>query len=259
LVGVGLPLIISVIIKPDWSKAAKFWTAFVFVIMASFGDIYFSGQFVLADIGGTMLKMLFIAFTSYKVFWHPSGITDKIEKNVNPGKAGLPIALAFILLFSACSIRFADPVEIYSKLLRAAGRRISWHVLKAHPELIPDTRKYFDYANVTCGDDPNLPVDKSVLETAVGNIGTFFETKLGDEWAGDDAALFASLFKLSEEDETSARMYWEYICPGFLQGFKEGLEKAEGQTFFTRPLKRAKLFLIDIFTPVGQSGVGVED
>ena len=83
VVGVLLPIIIATINKPDWSKYIKFYIAFFLCVVAAGIEVFYMGEFSLSDWPVSFLKILFITVGSYKVFWHGSGITDLIERNVN--------------------------------------------------------------------------------------------------------------------------------------------------------------------------------
>jgi hypothetical protein len=125
IIGLGLPLVISMIAQPAWSKAAKFWVSFALVCGAAFGDIYFSGALVLTDLGATFLKILFLAFTSYKVFWHPSGIAEGVERTINSGtKRTLSIrglSMIAVLVFAAFSLTACSGF-----MAKVRTRTVSW-------------------------------------------------------------------------------------------------------------------------------------
>jgi hypothetical protein len=82
VVGVFLPLLASVFIKESWSREVKIGVSFLFVLLASIGNVFYSGQWNLADWGGTLLKILVLSVTTYKGFWSATGVTDYIEKNI---------------------------------------------------------------------------------------------------------------------------------------------------------------------------------
>jgi hypothetical protein len=83
IVGIALPLAIAMVIQPDWKALTKFWVSFVFCLAASAGDIWFSGGLDIADLPTSLLKIVFLCFTSYVAFWKPSGIGGAIEFNIN--------------------------------------------------------------------------------------------------------------------------------------------------------------------------------
>ena len=82
VVGLLLPLLISTILSPDWSKQTKGWISFGLVFLAAAGHLFFIGDFDIASFPGTLLKVLFLATGSYLSFWRPTGINDAVEKNV---------------------------------------------------------------------------------------------------------------------------------------------------------------------------------
>lgn len=79
IVGIFLPLIISVFVREQWTKERKLWISLGFVILASAGYVFYSGEFDLVNIGGTVLKIFGISVTTYKLFWLPSGVTNGLE------------------------------------------------------------------------------------------------------------------------------------------------------------------------------------
>ncbi len=82
VVGVFLPLVISLFVREQWTKERKLWISLLFVVLASAGYIFYTGQFDLQNIGGTVLKIFFISITTYKLFWLPSGVTNGLEVGV---------------------------------------------------------------------------------------------------------------------------------------------------------------------------------
>ena len=82
VVGLLLPLLISTIVSPDWTKQTKGWMSFLLVFLAAAGHLFFIGDFNIANFPGTLLKILFLATGSYLSFWRPTGIKEVVEKNV---------------------------------------------------------------------------------------------------------------------------------------------------------------------------------
>lgn len=81
LVGFWLPLLISVIQKETWTSGIKAWVAFVACVVAAMGTVYFTGGWT--DNSPSVFLLIFVtAVASYKSLWHPTGISDKIEKNI---------------------------------------------------------------------------------------------------------------------------------------------------------------------------------
>ena len=86
VVGFFLPALIAIINRCGWGSGKKYGVSFAVVCVAAIGHLIFAGQWSMADIPGSVLKMLFMTIGSYLVFWRPSGISDKIEAKINPGK-----------------------------------------------------------------------------------------------------------------------------------------------------------------------------
>lgn len=80
--GIFLPLLISTVVREQWSKPIKLWVSFLFVLAASVGYTFYSGEWSVVDLGGTILKVFATTVTTYKLFWLPSGITNSIEHGV---------------------------------------------------------------------------------------------------------------------------------------------------------------------------------
>jgi len=93
VVGVLLPLLISIFIKESWGRTRKIGVSFIFVFLASIGNVFYSGDWNLANFGTTILKILVLSVTTYKGFWSATGLTDTIEK-----KVGLKIIAPFLIL-----------------------------------------------------------------------------------------------------------------------------------------------------------------
>lgn len=82
VIGVVLPLIISVITKRGWDSRLKGWVYFSLAILASIGHLCFLGEFSIKDFPVTLLKVLFLTTGTYFSIWRPTGVTDYIERNV---------------------------------------------------------------------------------------------------------------------------------------------------------------------------------
>ena len=82
VVGIFLPLLVSVFVREQWQKSTKLWVSFCFVLAASAGYIFYTGQFDLANVGATVLKIFGVSVTTYKLFWLPSGVTNSLEFGV---------------------------------------------------------------------------------------------------------------------------------------------------------------------------------
>jgi uncharacterized membrane protein len=86
VVGFFLPSLIAVVNRCTWAQTTKYFVSFCVVCIAVIGHLIFAGEWNVQDIPGSILKMLFMTIGSYLVFWRPSGLSDKIERNINPGK-----------------------------------------------------------------------------------------------------------------------------------------------------------------------------
>lgn len=118
IIGFFLPVIIAAIVKPDWPAMAKYWVSFAIVCVASFGHLWFAGQWSIVDLPGSILKMLSLTIGSYLIFWRPSGINDKIETKINGG------AVKVVVIFAALSamLIFTLPAKADSSFVgRTAG------------------------------------------------------------------------------------------------------------------------------------------
>jgi len=82
VVGLILPLWISIIVSPDWTKQTKGLVSFGLVFVAAAGHLFFMGDFNLANFPGTLLKILFLSTGSYLSFWRPTGIKGVVEKKL---------------------------------------------------------------------------------------------------------------------------------------------------------------------------------
>ena len=82
VIGFFLPVLLSTILRPEWHKDLKYWISFGVVFIVALGDLFFSGNFVLTDIPGTILAALALTIGPYLIFWKPSGLAEKIEKNI---------------------------------------------------------------------------------------------------------------------------------------------------------------------------------
>lgn len=161
IVGVGLPLLIAVVIKPDWPSLTKWWVGFAMCFVVSIGDVWFSGHFVLVDLGGTLLKVVFLCFTSYLTIWKPSGIAEGIEKRVLGGKKfvivaclAMPLAAGGALSLNGCTagtkwIRPGGELVAYEDLTPDEKNRVKvdmyqdqidslWTNSKAFVDIVPD-------------------------------------------------------------------------------------------------------------------------
>lgn len=80
LVGFGLPPIVAIINQPSWPGWARAFVTVVLCVLAGGGTAWFEGSLTDARWTTAVLIVLTAAVASYRMFWRPSQITDKIEK-----------------------------------------------------------------------------------------------------------------------------------------------------------------------------------
>ena len=83
LVGAVLPGAIAVINRQRWSSQTKGLVALGASTLAGAGTSYFAGSFTGQDLVTSILITAVMAFTTYQVWWKPSGVAPTIE-----GKTG---------------------------------------------------------------------------------------------------------------------------------------------------------------------------
>lgn len=86
IVGFLVPNLIAIVQQPKWSQRARAWFTAVACIFFGAGTAYFTGQFNLGDIVGSILTMGVAAITFYKGLWKPSGIAPAIENATTTNK-----------------------------------------------------------------------------------------------------------------------------------------------------------------------------
>ena len=86
IVGFFLPMLIAGVNRCSWPSTTKYAASFIIVCLAAAGHLIVAGEWVPTNIPLSIMKMLFMTIGSYLVFWKPSGLSDKIEAGVNPGK-----------------------------------------------------------------------------------------------------------------------------------------------------------------------------
>jgi len=117
VVGLLLPLLISTIVSPDWTKKTKGWISFILVFLAAAGHLFFIGDFNIANFPGTLLKILFLATGSYLSFWRPTGVKGFVEKKIGTkakntgayGEQGFAKIKLLIVLAALASLIMAIP------------------------------------------------------------------------------------------------------------------------------------------------------
>lgn len=85
VVGVFLPLIISIFKNLAWSDAAKKILFLVFAFVASLIHLYFMEGITWADWPITFLKIGVLMQSVYTWVWKPTGIDEKIAASVGFG------------------------------------------------------------------------------------------------------------------------------------------------------------------------------
>lgn len=92
LVGAILPPIIAVITRQSWRPDQKQIVAGVVCLLAALVSSFVSGQLGFGNVGNVLTSAVVIAVvteTLYRTFYHPTGITDRIEQGVNPDPPGI--------------------------------------------------------------------------------------------------------------------------------------------------------------------------
>ena len=81
-VGIVLPLGISAILRQGWGESQKAWGAFVFCLISSAGTCYFTGvlNFDSKQIAFSTLTIFITAWTTYRNFYKPTGVSAVIDK-----------------------------------------------------------------------------------------------------------------------------------------------------------------------------------
>jgi len=171
VVGLLLPLLISTILSPDWTKQTKGWISFGLVFLAAAGHLFFIGDFDIASFPGTLLKVLFLATGSYLSFWKPTGINDAVEKNVGTkaketgtyGEQGFAkIKLLLVLAALASLVMTVPAFALDVTLAWDANTESNLAGYKIHYNLTQDGPPY----NGTGAMEGNSPID-------VGNVTEF--------------------------------------------------------------------------------------
>jgi hypothetical protein len=73
-------MLIALFIKETWDAKKKVWMSMLFVLLASIGHLFYSGEFDLTNLPETFLKIFGLAVITYKGFWNPSGAINLAEK-----------------------------------------------------------------------------------------------------------------------------------------------------------------------------------
>ncbi len=80
VVGILLPLAISVVNRTAWGSPLKAIAALGICILAAAGEVAVKGQFDLKHWSQNALAVFFLSVTTYYGFWKPTGIADAVEK-----------------------------------------------------------------------------------------------------------------------------------------------------------------------------------
>jgi hypothetical protein len=80
VVGFFLPLILSVVQKSYWPSPLKAMVCLCGCAVAACGTLYFQHRLTLENLPASLLSILAATVVFYKLYWHPSGIADSIEK-----------------------------------------------------------------------------------------------------------------------------------------------------------------------------------
>jgi len=102
VVGVLLPMLIALFIKKTWDTKKKVWISMLFVMLASIGHLFYSGDFDLTNLPVTFLKIFGLTVITYKGFWNPSGAINSAE-NTGP------------ISSSATEMKLNEKTKLYNK------------------------------------------------------------------------------------------------------------------------------------------------
>ena len=80
MVGTFLPIIVAKLNATEWSATTKGFVAFISCVVAAGVTAYFNGSFTGADYVTAFLTVFVAATVTYKTYWSPSGIADKLER-----------------------------------------------------------------------------------------------------------------------------------------------------------------------------------
>ena len=86
VVGVLLPAITAVFKDVKWSKQVRTLVSLAVAIIVAAGHLFYAGDFNIANLPESFLKILFISTTTYAYYWKPTGIEEKISKTVGVGR-----------------------------------------------------------------------------------------------------------------------------------------------------------------------------
>lgn len=81
-----IPVIISIITKPDWPGTVKYVVAIGVCSLASLVEFYLSVWLVSGAQTSFMtsfIKSFLVIFATYAGIWKPTGAADKIESRIN--------------------------------------------------------------------------------------------------------------------------------------------------------------------------------
>lgn len=105
IVGFLVPNLIAVIQQPKFSEGARAMVTALVSIAGGLGTTYFSDQFNLGDIAGSILVVGVASISFYKGFWKPTGVAPAIESKTSVGgnrnEAGAydPLYLVVLAIF----------------------------------------------------------------------------------------------------------------------------------------------------------------
>lgn len=77
LIGLVVPVIMSVVIQKSWSTSLQSVVALVVCLAATLSVNAYMGD----PLGSSIGAVIMTTFVSYKAFWEPTGIADKIEES----------------------------------------------------------------------------------------------------------------------------------------------------------------------------------
>jgi hypothetical protein len=93
-VGLVMPLVVSVINQEHWSSPVKGFVAVLVSLVASLVTTWANGGLHGHSLASSFLVIFGATLATYRIFWKPTGISDKVETATTVKKTAAPAAPA---------------------------------------------------------------------------------------------------------------------------------------------------------------------